>query len=94
MEIENKIVQKLNDLGVNPANKGFRFLVTAIDMAIEDPECLDHLTKGLYPYVGEVHKSTASRVERAIRHSKELIGVEITNGEFIAKLANEIKYGL
>ena len=44
----------------------------AILMAIEDMDVLNAVTKVLYPTVAKMHQTTASRVERAIRHAIEV----------------------
>jgi two-component system response regulator (stage 0 sporulation protein A) len=41
-------------------------------MAIETPEIINNITKQLYPKIGEKYKTTASKVERAIRHAIEV----------------------
>ena len=41
-------------------------------MAIEDMDVLNAVTKVLYPTVAKMHQTTASRVERAIRHAIEV----------------------
>lgn len=66
------IHKSLLKIGV-PANiKGFRYLHDAIDMAIDTPDILECVTKGLYPSVAENNDTTGSRVERAIRHVIEV----------------------
>ena len=44
----------------------------AILMASEDMDVLNAVTKVLYPTVAKMHQTTASRVERAIRHAIEV----------------------
>ena len=41
-------------------------------MAVEDPEIINNITKKLYPSIGEKYQTTASKVERAIRHAIEV----------------------
>lgn len=41
-------------------------------MAIEDMDVLNAVKKVLYPTVAKMHQTTASRVERAIRHAIEV----------------------
>jgi two-component system response regulator (stage 0 sporulation protein A) len=40
-------------------------------MAAEDEEVLVGITKGLYPDIAKMYKTSASKVERAIRHAIE-----------------------
>lgn len=41
-------------------------------MSVEDPEMLGSITKVLYPTIARKNQTTASRVERAIRHAIEV----------------------
>ena len=41
-------------------------------MAVEDMDVLNAVTKVLYPTVAKLYQTTASRVERAIRHAIEV----------------------
>lgn len=59
----------LDGLPLSHALMGYRYIRSAVSMTIEDPTMLDGITKRLYPEVARKHKSTASRVERAIRHA-------------------------
>ena len=65
------IVTTLKTLGVSPRLLGYSYLKSAINLVLEDPEYQRALTKRLYPKIAEMHLSTPSRVERAIRHSIE-----------------------
>jgi two-component system response regulator (stage 0 sporulation protein A) len=56
-----------------PANiKGYRYLITAIELCIGDMDMLGSVTKLLYPTIAKRYDTTPSRVERAIRHSIEV----------------------
>lgn len=67
--IDDFIQGILDGLPLSHALMGYRYIKSAVRMAIEDPSMLDGITKRLYPEVAKKHKSTASRVERAIRHA-------------------------
>ena len=41
-------------------------------MAIANPDIINNITKKLYPMIGEKYNTTASKVERAIRHAIEV----------------------
>ncbi len=70
--LEIKISDFLHELGV-PANiRGYVYLREAISMVAEEMQLLSAVTKILYPMIAENHDSTASRVERAIRHAIEV----------------------
>ena len=47
--------------------KGYRQLVTAIDLAIEDEDRLLNVTIDLYPLVAEIHHTTSSCVQKNLR---------------------------
>ena len=70
-EAEACINQLLVQFGVPQNLKGYRCIVTGLLLFEENPEIFVHLTKGLYPGIANVLDTTASRVERAIRHAVE-----------------------
>ena len=70
MEVE--VTALLHDMGVPAHVKGYQYLRDAILMSLEDPQLSTSITKELYPKIAEKYTTTASRVERAIRHSIEL----------------------
>lgn len=70
--LEVVIAKILREIGIPDHLKGHRYTKTAIAKVIEDPDCIDAITKVLYPHVAEVHNTTPSRVERAIRHAIEV----------------------
>ena len=41
-------------------------------MAVEEPSIINKVTKELYPKIGERYSTSASKVERAIRHAIEV----------------------
>lgn len=61
----------LNRMGISASIKGYHYIRKAILMAIEDEEVLIGITKGLYPDIAKIYRTTASKVERAIRHAIE-----------------------
>ena len=67
LRLNKQIGNLLFDLGISPHLKGFRYLKCAIEIAIEDFDSVDMITKILYPEVAKVYKTTAGAVERAIR---------------------------
>lgn len=71
IETERKVVKLLKNIGVPPHLSGYEFIKTAVLMALEDASVLKSITKELYPDIAKKHKTTASRVERAIRHATE-----------------------
>ena len=80
--------------GVPAHIKGYQYLREAIIMSVNDIEMLNSITKILYPTIAKKYQTTASRVERAIRHAievawsrgkmdtiDELFGYTINNGK-------------
>ena len=59
-------------MGVPAHIKGYGFLRQSIIMAVEDPQVISLVTKRLYPDIAKLNNTTASRVERAIRHAIEV----------------------
>ena len=55
-------------------------------MAVNDPEIINNITKKLYPMIGKKYQTTASKVERAIRHAIEVAwdrgDIDVLNGYF------------
>lgn len=71
-KLEISVTNTIHSVGV-PANiKGYQYLRDAIIMSIKDTELINAVTKQLYPLVAEKHKTSPSRVERAIRHAIEV----------------------
>ncbi len=69
---EYKVTEILHQIGVPAHIKGYQFLRDAILMSVEDPELINAVTKRLYPDIAKANGTTASRVERAIRHAIEV----------------------
>lgn len=70
--IETNITNMMHDIGVPAHIKGYLYLREAITMVYHDIELLGSITKILYPDIAKKFNTTASRVERAIRHAIEV----------------------
>lgn len=70
--LENDVTNMIHDIGVPAHIKGYQYLREAIIMSIEDMDMLNSITKVLYPTIAKKYQTTASRVERAIRHAIEV----------------------
>ena len=67
-----KISSMLMSVGI-PANAwGYQFLRSAIILVSQHPDYTKSITKQLYPLVAKQYETTASRVERSIRHAIEM----------------------
>lgn len=72
INLEARVTDMIHEIGIPAHIKGYHYLRDAIIMAIEDMDVLNAITKVLYPTVAKMHQTTASRVERAIRHAIEV----------------------
>ncbi len=73
-EMMNKdmVTDMLRTIGVPAHIKGYKFLRDAILAVVSDPSLINAVTKILYPDIADMNDTTASRVERAIRHAIEV----------------------
>ena len=92
--LETRVTDMIHEIGIPAHIKGYHYLRDAIMMAVEDMDVLNAVTKVLYPTVAKRHQTTASLVERAIRHAievawsrgkldtlDELFGYTVSNGK-------------
>ena len=70
--LETRVTDMIHEIGIPAHIKGYHYLRDAIIMAVDDMDVLNAITKVLYPTIAKMHKTTASRVERAIRHAIEV----------------------
>lgn len=70
--LERWVTDIIHDIGVPAHIKGYQYLREAILMVIDDMDTINAVTKVLYPAVAKRFDTTASRVERAIRHAIEV----------------------
>ncbi|MDF2881045.1 MAG: sporulation transcriptional activator Spo0A [Clostridiaceae bacterium] len=69
-DLEGEITNIIHEIGVPAHIKGYMYLREAITMVVNDMELLSAVTKELYPSIAKKYNTTASRVERAIRHAE------------------------
>ena len=70
--LKNMVTSVIHEIGVPAHIKGYQYLREAIGLAVDDMEIINAVTKVLYPAVAKKFGTTASRVERAIRHAIEV----------------------
>ena len=91
-DLECRVSEILHTMGVPAHIKGYSLLRQGIIMVINEPEVITLVTKRLYPELAKQNKTTASRVERAIRHAIEVAwdrgNVEIMNDYFGYTISN------
>lgn len=93
LEIEKRVTDIIRQIGVPAHIKGYHYIRKAIVLAIQNPEIINSITKVLYPTVANIYNTSASRVERAIRHAIEVAwdrgDVETLNNYFGYTVHNE-----
>lgn len=70
--LEGQVTSIIHEIGVPAHIKGYQYLREAIIMTVGDMDVINAVTKILYPEVAKHFGTTASRVERAIRHAIEV----------------------
>jgi len=72
VDLESRVTTIIHEVGVPAHIKGYQYLREAILIAVNDMDVINAVTKVLYPEVAKRFHTTASRVERAIRHAIEV----------------------
>lgn len=70
--LDEQISRIFINVGIPPHIKGYAFLREGVKLAVENPMIINSITKALYPKIGEKYGTSASKVERAIRHAIEV----------------------
>ena len=70
--LDEKLASLFLTIGIPAHIKGYSFLREAVKMVIENPDVINRITKELYPGIGQRFNTSASKVERAIRHAIEV----------------------
>lgn len=78
-ELIKDISKMLHNLGMPSHIKGYQYIRDAIELMYNNPDNIGGITKEVYPYIADKYNTTASRVERAIRHAIE---VSWTRGDY------------
>jgi two-component system response regulator (stage 0 sporulation protein A) len=71
-DLEREVTAIIHEIGVPAHIKGYQYLREAILYTVRDMDAINAVTKVLYPAVAQKFGTTASRVERAIRHAIEV----------------------
>lgn len=69
--LEFVITSVLNKIGISAGIKGYYFLRSSITMAVIEDDAMIGITKKMYPDIAKSYKTSACKVERAIRHAIE-----------------------
>jgi two-component system response regulator (stage 0 sporulation protein A) len=70
--IEAVVTDIIHEIGVPAHIKGYQYLREAVRMVLEDRDLLGRITKELYPGIARHFGTSASKVERAMRHAIEV----------------------
>ena len=70
--IDDKLSNLFLSLGIPAHIKGYQFLREAVKLGLENPDSINRITKELYPTIARRFGTSASKVERAIRHAIEV----------------------
>ena len=71
-QLEMMVTAIIHEIGVPAHIKGYQYIRDGIIMTVREPEITNGVTKVLYPAIAKKNGTTASRVERAIRHAIEV----------------------
>ena len=70
--IEEKLSNIFLTIGIPAHIKGYQFLREAVKLAMKEPSIINSITGQLYPNIAKIFSTSASKVERAIRHAIEV----------------------
>ncbi len=70
--LESDVTNMIHEVGVPAHIKGYQYLRESIVLSVMEMDMLNSVTKRLYPTIAKKYNTTASRVERAIRHAIEV----------------------
>ena len=70
--LARELEDMLRPFGLCYRYSGYAGFIDAILMAVDTPDYINAVTKRLYPDIAQKNNTTASRVERAIRHAIEV----------------------
>lgn len=67
--LDEQLGALLLSIGIPGHIKGYRYLRAGVKLVLENAECINHITKKLYPGIAAQFATSPSRVDRAIRHA-------------------------
>ena len=70
--VDEQITNLFLTLGIPAHIKGYQYLREAVRMVIDDRDVINRITKELYPGIAKKFGTSASKVERAMRHAIEV----------------------
>ena len=70
--VDERITNLFLTLGIPAHIKGYQYLREAVHMVLENHDVINRITKELYPGIARRFETSASKVERAMRHAIEV----------------------
>ena len=70
--VDEQITNLFLTLGIPAHIKGYQYLRTAVHMVLNNHDVINRITKELYPGIAQNYNTSASKVERAMRHAIEV----------------------
>lgn len=83
------IYNYLDSHDIKHSNSGFQYLMTAVQLGVEDIDSCSKITK-MYEEIAEIHGTVAANVERSIRYV--IADQNVTTKEFIMKTIYDLLY--
>ena len=77
--VEEQITNLFLTLGIPAHIKGYQYLREGVRMVLENHEVINRITKELYPGIARKFGTSASKVERAMRHAIEVAWTRDSN---------------
>lgn len=68
-DVDEQVTNLFLTIGIPAHIKGYHYLREAVRMVLADPDVINRITKELYPGIARKFDTTASKVERAMRHA-------------------------
>lgn len=68
-DVDEQVTNLFLTIGIPAHIKGYHYLREAVRMLLADPGVINRITKELYPGIARKFDTTASKVERAMRHA-------------------------
>ena len=92
-QLQLMVTEIIHQIGVPAHIKGYHYLREAIILSVKNSDIVNSVTKLLYPTVAKSYTTTASRVERAIRHAIEVAwdrgDIDVLNSYFGYTIQND-----
>ena len=72
VSVDEKVTNLFLSIGIPAHIKGYSYLREAVRMVVENHDLINRITKELYPGIARRFSTSASKVERAMRHAIEV----------------------